>query len=372
MPRINPKGSPDAPVWVAIDKPLKGDADKGFVYSGGVGYVFDKMMKDAGLNNYYVKSFIFDTDHPDSWEATENFFCDTSGNGYAPPIIIPVGVAGTQFCRELIPKRQGKDYDEEEDSEIYKYAGSILTSPRVNFPHYVIPTLYPLDVCAQWKLRDEVVNLELGKAKAELDYWREHGILQPLPERICKQDWDSFDELLFDILNMRNVFVVSNDIETVYPREKSIWKGLHPGYPITIGLASSSNFGISFDLFRNSKIETRELWRVMNELFKETIQLGQNFFHFDIWFYQMLGFEIKPEKVIDTIIRHHVLWPELPHKLQFLTKQYTRQPYYKDEGHGWGIKNMRGLKHYNCLDVCITREVYDAQEEEFKERPWLK
>jgi hypothetical protein len=127
-----------------------------------------------------------------------------------------------------------------------------------------------------------------------------------------------------------------------------------------------------FDLFRESTTETVELWKHLNDLIKSVPQLGQNFFNFDLNFYECLGFEIKVEDIQDTLIRHHILWPELPHKLQFQTRQYTREPYYKDEGHGWSIKDMRGLKRYNCLDVCVTMEIWEEQEKEFDERPYLR
>ena len=174
----------------------------------------------------------------------------------------------------------------------------------------MVPTFKADTIVRQWRERDIVINCDLGKAKAELDYWSAHGTLQPLPLRKCQITFQDFDELLFRIRDMENGTIVSNDIETVYPRDKSIWKNLHPGYPITIGLASSAEYGISFDLFRDSAVETRELWRTMNHLFKCTKQLGQNFLvGFDLNFYEMLGFEIEPENCIDTMIRQHILYP---------------------------------------------------------------
>jgi hypothetical protein len=62
----------------------------------------------------------------------------------------------------------------------------------------------------------------------------------------------------------------------------------------------------------------------------------------------------------------------LSHKLQFMTRQYTREPYYKDDGHHWTLKYMDKFRRYNCLDACVTREIYDAQELEFNERPQLR
>jgi len=93
--------------------------------------------------------------------------------------------------------------------------------------------------------------------------------------------------------------------------------------------------------------------------------LGQNYFNFDAHHLQMLGFKIQLNKVQDTLVRHHVLWPELQHKLQFQTRQYTREIYYKDNGHHWNLKNMDKLRRYNCLDVCVTYEIYLEQEKEF-------
>ena len=133
----------------------------------------------------------------------------------------------------------------------------------------------------------------------------------------------------------------------------------------------ASDYGISFNLFRNSPRENNILWRALDDLLKRVPCLGQNFFNFDALFFESLGFNIPLEKVQDTLLRHHILWPELSHKLQFMTRQYTREPYYKDEGHGWSVKYMDRLRRYNCLDVCVTYEIYEAQEQEFKERPHL-
>lgn len=364
---IGNKGNPASDVWVVVDKPLSNDKDKGYLYSSGLGYVFDKMMQDAGIADYYVISVRPDTEHTDSYR---NIIAEC--NHYKPRIIIPLDAVGTNFLPQLIPKRKDKNYDENEDSEIFKYAGSILPSPYLNYPHYCIPTLPPDVIVRQYKLRDQVVSCDLAKAASELEWIKKHGTVQPPTQRECKIDFESFDELLFIIDSFRNYPIISNDIETIYPRDKSRFKGIHPGYPLTIGLAPSKDFGISFDLFRESTTETVELWKHLNDLIKSVPQLGQNFFNFDLNFYECLGFEIKVEDIQDTLIRHHILWPELPHKLQFQTRQYTREPYYKDEGHGWSIKDMRGLKRYNCLDVCVTMEIWEEQEKEFDERPYLR
>jgi DNA polymerase I-like protein with 3'-5' exonuclease and polymerase domains len=66
------------------------------------------------------------------------------------------------------------------------------------------------------------------------------------------------------------------------------------------------------------------------------------------------------------------LWPEFEHKLQFQTFQYTREPYYKDEGKLWTPKEgLAGLQLYNCKDSAVTYEIRDKQDEDFADRPWM-
>ena len=107
----------------------------------------------------------------------------------------------------------------------------------------------------------------------------------------------------------------------------------------------------------------------MNEIFSTKWQIGQNYTTFDAHWLRALGFDVNLSLVHDTLIRHHILWPELPHKLQFQTFQYTREPYYKEEGKGWSLKEgLDRLMKYNCKDTLVTYEVFNEQEKEFADR----
>jgi hypothetical protein len=369
MSLIHPKGSPSAPVWVIVNKPLAGDTAKGYIYSSGMGYVFDKMMQDAGIPDYYVTARL-----PDLANGSTGGDWESRLAQYKPPIIIPLDSAGRWVVEELTPKHMKKGFNFDTDSAISKYAGSILTSDKLSWPHYVVPTYGPQDVIKQWKMRDIVVSCDLAKAASELDYYNKHGrTLEPLPAIDAKIDFDTFDELLWELDQMLNAKWISNDIETIYPKKPtktspSQFYKILPGYPITIGLAVSTTRGLSFNLFRDSTVETRELWKKLAKLLKEVPSVGQNFFNFDANFYEMLGFQLPLEKCRDTMILHHLLWAELPHKLQFLARQYTRHKYWKDEGAGWSIKNMRAMKIYNVKDVCVTLEIFHKEMEEILER----
>lgn len=363
---INSKGSPSSEVWVVVDKPLPKDVERKYLYSSGLGFLWDNIMKDVGFKDYRVVAHRPDTEHTEA-------YCNIIGelNQYQPKVIIPLDAAGRIFCPELTMTRRGKDYNDEEDSEIYKYAGSPLKSQHLKYDHWIYPTLPPDLIARQYKLRDQVV-LDCAKAYSELEYYKQHGVIQPPTQRTLKIDFESFDEILYEIDQMMNYEMISNDIETIYFKKafNSAYYGKHPGYPIILGLAPSADYGISINLFREDDRETAELWRRLDKLFRNTIQLGQNFMSFDSWYYEALGFRFREVK--DTLLLHHLLWPELPHKLQHLTRQYTREPYYKDEGHGWSVKNQQRWKLYNCKDVCVTFEVYLEMLKELELRPHLK
>ncbi|HEY1645594.1 MAG TPA: hypothetical protein VGF75_04405 [Candidatus Saccharimonadales bacterium] len=370
MAYIKPQGSPTAKVWVVVEQPYPQDAQAGYVWSAGYGRMFNSMMQAVGIRDYYVLPRRPDLDHPDTYTIIE-----TDINQYQPPIIIPIEEAGTFFCRELIKNEFSKRKLSQGESEISKYAGSILTSPFFNYPHYIIPTLAPDTVMKQYKLKDIVTYLDLGKVSDELTYFTTNGTLQPLPQRTLKYNITDFEELNGYLDRFNSARLLSNDIETVYPKNKASQYWGHPGLPTCVGLADSKDFGISFELFQGEDrvgiTRTRHLWRRLQAIFERVDQLGQNFFNFDLPRYEMLGFRIDRFRCHDTLIRQHILWPELEKSLQFMTRQYTREPYYKDEGHGWSFKDMRRLKRYNCLDVCVTMEVFEAQQKEFEKRPYL-
>lgn len=366
MKNIYNKGNPGSSIWVVVERPYEKDAEKGYVFSSGLGYVFDNMMREAGIFDYYVTSRAPDLDDKHSYSIIENEI-----NHYHPQIIIPLGNAGQFFCPELANKPKK---NEEEKTELEKYAGSLLTSKLIQHPHWIIPSFPPDKIVQDWSLRDITVSLDLGKAKSELDYFRKFGRLEGLPARELKYNL-SFDETVafLDYFSTRakEGKLLSIDIESIYTNKKSAFYP-HPGYPISIGIADSPNLGVSFNLWWPDVQQNIKLWRKLDEVFSNSRHLGQNYFGFDFPRLRSLGFTINDELITDTMIRHHVLWPELPHKLQFQTKQYTRQPYYKDEGKRWSAKELTSLRRYNCLDVCVTYEIYLKQEEEFNERPYLR
>jgi len=364
MPYLHSRGDPASRIWVILDHPFPSDVSKGYIFSGGLGWAYEKMFTEAGLdmNQCYVTARKPDTDDPSLFGSV-----DSSLQTYRPPLILVVNEAGKAYLPELKPREDKENFK----TQLNKYCGSLLNCPKLTWPHYMMPVYGP-DKCMQdWRERNVTTYIDFQKLRDELEHWKIHGTLQPLPIReLLFHDFD-FDDLCGRLEGFRKSPLLSTDIESIYPKAQSSYLP-HPGYPITIGLANSKSSGISFNLFRESPRENRILFRLLDEVFRTSRILGQNFFNFDAMFLEALGFSIPLHLVQDTLIRHHILWPELRHKLQFMTRQYTREPYYKDEGKHWSLKHMHSLRRYNCLDVCVTFEVYEGQEEEFNQRPHLR
>lgn len=372
MSIVSNHGNPESPIWIIVEDPYPSDIDKGYIWSGGHGYTHRKVWSMSGLPDPYIyvlkpcpgATYDFDTKFSELIVA----LCD-----HCVPFILPVSVnLFTKFCQTNATKSQGK-------ALFKKYAGNLLNSQFVPFPHYIIPQYDPAFVGANYDYHEIQAYIDLGHVREEWEYWQSHDKqLQELPKRTLVTE-PAYDELLSFLYRCRfehnngAMPYVSVDIETIRPKKKTpLHIAGHPGYPYTISLAMSPTYGISFSFWDYSDTQLVTIWRELDWLLREIPQIGQNYFTFDSHFLQALGFNPCLSKCQDTLIRHHILWPGLEHKLQFQTKQYTREPFYKDEGKNWTPAQKKDLMRYNALDSTVTYEIFLAQEAEFVAKPHLK
>jgi len=364
MPLIAPNGDPVAPIWVILDRPFNTDIPRGFLCSGGMGFALQKMFEEAGVasRDVYYLCRRPDTDSPDAYLALEQKI-----EARKPPLLLVVGESAQYYLSEC--RASGKaDWK----MQLNKQAGSLLRSTLLTYPHYMLPIIPIENMMADYAERNIATHLDIGKLREELLYFRAHSCLQPLPQRTLLSHEMGTEEILTVLKSLEGV-ALACDIETVYPKKGSEYYQKHPGLPVVLALASSPLYAVSFSPWRSSAAESVAVWRALDRVLDSCpLLIGQNFFLFDSRYIGALGFSLHRKRFQDTLLRHHILWPELSHKLQFLCRQYTRQPYYKDDGKQWSMRDMNGLRRYNALDAAITFEVYLGQEEEFKQRPQLR
>lgn len=143
---------------------------------------------------------------------------------------------------------------------------------------------------------------------------------------------------------------VSLDIETI------------AGEVACIGLANSPHEAMCINLRdekqnRFSITEEAQLWKDLQAFVSKNKIIAQNgvFDSYYCWLKSNLKFNIH----FDTMLAHHLLFPQLPHSLAFLVTQYTTHPFYKDEGKLWregGDINV--FWTYNCKDAALTWACY--------------
>lgn len=365
--------SPQNPIWVVISEPYAKDAEHGYIFSCGYGYNFKKVWSLAGLSydDCHIRSIRPCLGASYNHDVSlSNFLLEVEK--YKPRIIVPLD---DEVLNYLVPvTRQIK----EKNSSLRKWAGSILQSKYISYPHYVIGSHDPSWVTANWDYYEIQAFIDFGHVRDEFNYYVTNNILNPLPQRrlITEPPFDTLIDYLRSCLDdFRNnrIRYVSHDIETIRPKKKSFYYlSGHPGYPYTSAIAKSPTEGISFSFWDYPPDQSIILWRTLNKLFSTVPQIGQNYFLFDSHYMEALGFDLCLDKCQDTYFRHHILWPGLEHKLQFQTKQYTRQSFYKDEGKNWSSKNKGQLFRYNALDATVTFEIWEEQEKEFDDRPHLR
>lgn len=345
-------------------------------FVGASGKETGRMLKDAGWKGHYVEpepgTRLFE---PEGMRFTNIFKVRPPDNrldrlkeygipndvfvaafmeelrSFRPSIVI---ATGNTSLGTLIPAAMGKN----NKARIGVYRGSLLVSPLIDWPHYVLPMYHPAYILREWKERPVGVFC-LERAREEYDFIRANGRLRPLPERRLRTQ-PSYDELYEYLFRC---------LEPI-PRRISVDIELLGGkWPYTIAIAISPVETVSFSLWDYEPHQLVKIWRLLIRIFKECEQIGQNYIGFDAHWLEWLGFKIDLNKVTDTMVLHHVLWPEMPHRLQFLGMQYSREPYWKDEGKKWKPRDGLGpLMHYNGLDAAATFEIWERLMEELCQR----
>jgi uracil-DNA glycosylase family 4 len=359
------RGHPRNPIWIVGEAPGADEDQAGTPFVGSSGRELDRMLVEAGLslndicfvNPYKVRPPENDIERFEETGITkqesEAQFLEEL-NEYKPAFIVPVGGTALQIlCGFTIDPK-------DKESKISKWRGSILSSEELLWFHYVIPNFHPAYILREWSDRDVAVFI-FRRVKEEFDFLRSTGKHQPLPARelIVDPSYDEAREYLRGLLNDNKP--VSADIELLARR-----------VPICIALSNRRDSAISVSFFDYPPAQQGVLWRLLEAILQKRI-IGQNWTTFDTNWMEAMGFSGGCESCDDTLVRHHVLHPEMSHKLDFQVMQYTREPFYKDEGKGWQLREgLPKLKRYNCKDAACTLEVFEEQELEFADNPRLR
>lgn len=377
---VGTRGNTSAPICIVGEAPGEEEAASGLPFIGSSGRLQDKILAEVGFrgdcwftNPYKVRPPDNKIDQLSTLGVpldlfTNQFFEELTT--YKPTIIVSCGKTPTNLlCPITVPLKRGsrgKDEDVKKDG-FGQWRGSLLTSPHLTWPHYVIPVYHPAFVLRNWSER-QVSALVYKRALEELRYYNANGALCPLPTRTLRDD-PSYDEV---VQYLEECYAqpdpVSIDIEMFWVGKK--FTKTTPIQLVNIlGIAKNPWDGLAFSIFDLEGDRLAYVMRLFDRILHDKDIIGQNFTVFDAHWLGTIGLRTEIKHVQDTLIRHHTLWPELEHTLAFMVMQYTREPFYKLEGKVFALgTNARIVRRYCCKDVCCTYEVFQQQELEFDQQ----
>lgn len=243
-----------------------------------------------------------------------------------------------------------------QSSGILNNRGSILWSEPAGCK--VIPTLHPAALLrgkpdgadkssgGMYKFRNPVI-WDLQRAREQSKF---HELRLRPRNLVIDPVGDDLDRAVQRLLNARHLVV---DIES--------WGGTNlacigfsdgdPEWAVTLSGAGPDRLELYRLLLEN------QIPKVGQNLMYDATMLDQN--------------RINMRNIVhDTMIAQHVLLPDLPKSLPFMSSIYTDMPYYKDEGKVWNKPRTPELERqyfeYNAKDICATAETYLQQVEELK------
>ena len=259
-----------------------------------------------------------------------------------PNVIVPLGELALKILADV--------------SGIEKYRGSILPlNPIIQSqllkPIRVIPTYPPQRLFEDWSCR-VIANFDIQRILSYRS--RMDPLVEPGNLWICKTV-DAFRSFL---KRQNNREFVTFDIETV------------AGFLTCISFCFDGNESICVPLTdRDMDPGNRTLlWAEVNKVLKSSIgKVNQNI-KYDWTILERFGFNVQ-NIIGDTMLAAHLLYPELPKRLDFWTSIYTTQPYYKDEGKGFDPRkhNKSQYYFYNAKDSLVAWQIHKAQQTELEE-----
>ena len=228
---------------------------------------------------------------------------------------------------------------------INKHRGSIYDSglcPGLT----CIPTLHPGFVREMWQARGVVVE-DLKKAVRVSNGGREMVSFNTLTYPSYNQVESFIDSLLRLRAFSFDIEVVGNQIACVGVGGTFDGKRASICIPFKHGYRNYWDSGV--EMF---------VWKALHRLFHNPtiLKIGQ-FITYDFTMLKPFIGEAAPPW-FDTNVAHHMIDPELPHTLAFMTSIYTDVPYYKDDpkegGESWKyMSSSEQLWDYNGKDVEI-------------------
>lgn len=346
---IPPEGPRDRPLLAIIgDAPGQHEEIQGRPFVGPSGFLLDQMLSSAGITR--GECYVTNVSKVRPPSNNFNWMYYEEGNPRFPKQILHdarrevldelrairpkvVIAMGAEALRALTPH-----------SSITAYRGTMIESHGLR----ILPTLHPSYLLRGNALEQPVVVADLKKAKRQA----QHPYKPPTNFNINP----TFEEVMAFLKSCPPR--VALDIETVDNTIRCV------------GFAWSKYNAICINLMKGythawSEEQEREIMTEMDKFLRNphVEKLIQNITYEWTVMAREYGLQIV-NCVQDTMLAHHVLYPELLKGLDFQCSIYTDHPMY------WGYDSgsWESTATYNCYDVIVTFQCAEEHEKELRKR----
>ncbi len=235
---------------------------------------------------------------------------------------------------------------------IGKWRGSILHSPFIN--KKIIPTFHPAASLRGQYIWRHLIARDLRLAKAESTTPE---VILPKRNIIVEPTYDETLRYLAHLPRM-----IGFDVEVLR------------GELSCFSVAKAWNDVIVVPLTKSNRPyftpeHEANIMRILSRILEDdkAKKVGQNLLFDSSFMYMKYG--VRMTNMDDTMVAHRILYPDFPFGLDFITTEYTRQPYYKADGKMHMKYGMSEDKFwiYSGLDSAVALEAFPKIMERLKD-----
>lgn len=347
------EGDPDAPICVVVEAPAKWEMIKSRPLVGESGRVFEECLHAAGLIRREIQIVnvsrkpIKGVDSllgkggnftPEGQEVLDDFKGRLQAR--SPRVLIPMGNLALAACHG--------------ESGITKWRGSPLRPTGIHEGAWSIPTFHPASTLpgrGPFTNRYSIVS-DIKKAKRYAD---DPDVAPPERNLHIHPTFSEADSYLTQLDGDDHTF--GFDIEVLNFQVSCISFSHDPMYAMSIPFVG--------DVW--SEEDEARIWRSIAALFSNPrcTAVAHNAM-FDVSFLYLQNAIRILNKIHCTMVMHRILYPDFPASLQFVTSNYTDEPYYKDDKQIWQRpwEDPDRFYKYNCRDSAVCIEAYYPLAEE--------
>ena len=351
--RVKPAGPLDAKIALIGEAPGVDEEVEGKPFVGASGRELNALLSSAGISrsSIYIDNVI--PVRPSRNDITEYITLRHGKKYIKTPVRTPEYDQYEAELKERLSKTSANVFIAMGNTALYaltrvhpgfpeKRRGSILPCTLVP-GRKVIPTIHTSTVVRGNYLNKLLITKDLIRAREESEYPE---MRLPTPELIIRP---SFEQALDFLNSCLTKNFIAWDIE-----------GTHFVNCISFARTGNSAISIPFVDERGqhyfNEYEELAIWRKIAEILErpDIVKCGQNLNYDMKAVYRLYGIITHP--IEDTMCAMNILYPDYPKALDFITRWYTRYPYYKDEGAEYiktGIGNMDEFWKYSAMDSII-------------------